>query len=80
MRAWTLAGLPSEASLTIVGDGPDRARIEREAAGVAGIRLLGRLDATDVAAEIRRAAVVVVPSLWYEGFPTVVAEASRAGR
>ena len=80
VRAWTLAGLPSGASLTIVGDGPDRARIEREAAGVAGIRLLGRLDATDVAAEIRRAAVVVVPSLWYEGFPTVVAEAFAAGR
>jgi glycosyltransferase involved in cell wall biosynthesis len=66
--------------LSIVGDGPERARVEQEAAGVKGIRFLGRLDAVGVADEIRRAAVVVVPSLWYEGFPTVVAEAFAAGR
>jgi glycosyltransferase involved in cell wall biosynthesis len=80
VRAWQVAALSDSATLGIVGDGPDRARIEEEAAGVAGIRLLGRLDAAGVAGEIRRAAVVVVPSLWYEGFPTVVAEAFAAGR
>ena len=78
VNAWRVAGLP--ATLTLVGDGPDRRRVEQAARGAEGLRLVGRLDADGVAAEIRRAAVVVVPSLWYEGFPTVVAEAFAAGR
>jgi glycosyltransferase involved in cell wall biosynthesis len=50
------------------------------AATTPGVRFAGRLEADGVAAEIRRAAVVVLPSLWYEGFPTVVAEALAHGR
>jgi glycosyltransferase involved in cell wall biosynthesis len=79
VRAWQAAG-PPRTTLTVVGDGPDRDRVAALAAGTPGIRFLGRLDAARVAAEIRRAAVVVVPSLWYEGFPTVVAEALSHGR
>ena len=74
VRAWRAAGRPGDPHRR--GDGPDRDRVAELAAGTPGVRFLGRLDAAGVAAEIRRAAVVVVPSLWYEGFPTVVAEAS----
>ena len=79
LDAWgALAAGPHQ--LTVVGDGPERDRVAAAAARTDGVRFTGPLDAAGVAAEIRRAALVVVPSLWYEGFPTVVAEAFAHGR
>lgn len=58
--------------LTVVGTGryqpPD------------GVRFLGPQPPDVVAAEMERAAAVVVPSVVYEGFPRVVAEAYARGR
>ena len=45
-----------------------------------GIRFLGSQPADVVAAEMAAAAAVVVPSVWYEGYPRVVAEAFARGR
>jgi glycosyltransferase involved in cell wall biosynthesis len=80
VEAWRTAALPGEQELTVVGDGPERQAVASAAAGLPGVRLTGPLPADGVAKEMRRAAVVVVPSLWYEGFPTVVAEAFAHGR
>lgn len=59
--------------LRIVGNGPELTSI-REAA-YPGMTLLGNLPREAVFAEMRRAAVVVLPSIWYETFGMVIIEA-----
>jgi glycosyltransferase involved in cell wall biosynthesis len=44
------------------------------------LEYVGRLNPTDVAGLLSSSAVVVLPSLFYEGFPLVLAEAFAAGR
>ncbi|MEZ5293412.1 MAG: glycosyltransferase [Vicinamibacterales bacterium] len=69
------AGLP----LDIIGDGPERAGLERRAAALGGsIRLLGRLDDDAVRAHYRSAIAVLLPG--EEDFGIVPVEAQAAGR
>jgi glycosyltransferase involved in cell wall biosynthesis len=74
-----LADLP-EASLLVLGEGPEREALET-LAGSLGVRdrllLPGRVG--DVAALYRRAAVVVHPARW-EGFGLAMLEAMLAGK
>lgn len=65
----------SRAGIRVIGEGPLAPRLE----GVPGITFLGRRDAAAVQAAMAAASVVVVPSLWYEGLPMVIAEAFAAG-
>lgn len=58
--------------LTVIGDGRHRPP--------EGVRWLGAQPPDVVAAEMERCAAVVVPSVVYEGFPRVVAEAFARGR
>lgn len=82
-----LARLPAHAHLAIVGDGPDRARLERMAGelGLGGrVTFLGALPHEQVGAWMRRAWVLAVPSLTArdgdaEGLPTVLLEAAAVG-
>ena len=74
-----LSQLPGDTVLVVLGEGPERAALERLAAelGVAGrVFLPGRVP--DVAAWLRRAAVYVHPARW-EGFGLGVLEAMLAG-
>lgn len=68
-------------ALLVAGDGPERARLERQAAelGIADrVRFLGhRRDVADLLAV---ADVVVLPSIGQEDFPIVTLEAMAAGR
>ena len=59
--------------LRIVGDGPELAAL-KEVAPTDTI-FLGALSREAVLREMKRAAVVVVPSLCYENFPLVIVEA-----
>ncbi|WP_052069704.1 glycosyltransferase family 4 protein [Streptacidiphilus albus] len=71
------------ARLDIVGDGTDRARLEAAAADLTAggsVRFHGRLSPEGVAGRLRASAVVVLPSLWPENFPTVALEALQLGR
>jgi glycosyltransferase involved in cell wall biosynthesis len=70
MRAATAAGLP----IVFVGDGPHRGQLE-----AAGARVTGWLSATEVYRELSAARCLVFPSLWYETFGLVVAEAAARG-
>lgn len=67
--------------LTLVGDGPDRARLE-EAVSEHGlqrqVRLAGALNQHEVLAELSRADAFVLPSL-AEGIPVVLMEAMASG-
>ncbi|MEW5704134.1 MAG: glycosyltransferase family 4 protein [Pseudomonadota bacterium] len=73
LRAWAGLAVP----LRLVGDGPllDAAR----GAAPPAVAVLGALARERVAEEMRRAAFLVLPSEWYEGFPMVLVEAFRAG-
>ena len=68
-------------SLAIVGEGPDRQKLEAQVAEdgrlAASVRFLGQRG--DVAALMRAADVVVLPSRW-EGMPNVVLEAMALGK
>lgn len=63
--------------LRIVGDGPERVALAARAPG--HVTFLGALARADVLREMANAEALVVPSLWYEGFPMVVVEAFAQG-
>jgi glycosyltransferase involved in cell wall biosynthesis len=70
-----------DAELDLVGDGPERERLEALAAstGLRGaVRFLGMLDEAGVACALRKADVLVVPSS-SEGLPVVIMEAMASG-
>ncbi len=62
---------------TLVGDGPEAARLRRRAP--VNVRFAGRLPAADVAEHYRHAAVSAVPSLWPELFGLTALEALAHG-
>jgi glycosyltransferase involved in cell wall biosynthesis len=78
LEAWpqVASGVP-DARLVIVGDGPDRARLARQAKGLPGVSLVGARS--DVRAWLAAADVVVVPSRW-DGMSLVPLEAMASAR
>jgi glycosyltransferase involved in cell wall biosynthesis len=80
LEAWRLGGRDSGRSLVVGGDGPMASLVEQAAAEDPTIRWRGRLEPAEVAEAMRDAAVLVVPSRFFEGYPLVVAEAFGHGR
>jgi glycosyltransferase involved in cell wall biosynthesis len=64
--------------VSVAGEGPLIESIE-SAAARGHLRLLGSLDPPDVLNAMKRSVAVVIPSIWYEGFPMVVLEAFATG-
>lgn len=71
----------SDATLTIVGDGALRAALEADAAakGLNDIRFTGAIGQAEVAEELAKSSLFVLPS-YAEGVPVVLMEAMAAGR
>ena len=67
------------ADLLVAGHGHDAPMLRDLAAGAANIRFLGAVPYTELERLIRHAIAVVVPSVGYEVFPTVVLEAFAQG-
>jgi glycosyltransferase involved in cell wall biosynthesis len=65
-------------TIRVAGDGPLRSLVE-QAASAGDVEYLGRLDRSSVLQELRQALVVVLPSIWFEGFPLTVLEAYATG-
>lgn len=61
--------------LRVAGTGPEAACLE----GIPGVAMLGGLDGGQVRAEMGRAQALVMPSVWYEGFPRTLVEAYGCG-
>jgi glycosyltransferase involved in cell wall biosynthesis len=74
VRAWT----PSLGELRIVGDGPERERIE-QLASARGVRVVGAVTPEEIPELLRGARALFLPSLWFEGQPRVALEAYAAG-
>jgi D-inositol-3-phosphate glycosyltransferase len=77
--AWRGAGLGERAELHLVGGGPDAHAVSAAAAGLPGVRVLGRVPDEELADRYRAASVVVVPTTTGEGFGMVAAEALACG-
>jgi glycosyltransferase involved in cell wall biosynthesis len=73
--------LPAQHPLQIVGDGPERAAMESEAARckLAGITFRGRLPRDKVIEIVKGARFAIVPSLLYEAFPMCIVESFACG-
>jgi len=80
LDAWSRAGLGDTTPLVIAGDGEERKQVEAAAEQMPGVRYVGQQDHSEMLRLMQDAAVVVVPSTWYEGFPMLVVEAFAAGR
>lgn len=68
----------SKADLLIVGDGPERKRLEDMAGN--NVRFLGRLDHSAIHSVYRRGDIIVVPSRWPEPLSRVLLEAAYFGK
>jgi glycosyltransferase involved in cell wall biosynthesis len=73
-----LDALPDGVTLLLAGDGPERARLERAAAGRPSVRFVGEARGPDKRALLAAADALVVPSR-RDGAPTVVREALALG-
>ena len=80
LDAWEHAALGNATQLTIVGDGPERAAVERAATRLPGVQYAGPVTTDQVRLHMRESRVVVVPSIWFEALPTVLLEAYACGR
>ena len=69
--------LPPDWELVVAGDGPSRAALEQQAAGLP-VRFTGFVSHQEVAELYAQAAIFVLPSL-VENFPMVLLEAMNAG-
>jgi glycosyltransferase involved in cell wall biosynthesis len=79
LEAWQ--NLPSSVPLVIAGDGPLRSlmELEVESKGLRSIRFAGQLRRDEVNDLIKKAAFLIVPSVWDEPFGLVIAEAFACG-
>jgi glycosyltransferase involved in cell wall biosynthesis len=84
LSAWAGAGLSSSARLMIMGDGPERMSLEKQAAGLGlsapQVIFAGAKSYSEVIETVGQARAVVLPSLCFENFPTIITEAFSVGR
>ncbi len=80
LEAWRAWG-PEAPPLRIVGDGPLRRALEEQvrAGGMTTVAFLGQLEPRAAEAEIATARLLLLPSIWFEGFPMVLREALALG-
>ncbi|GIV62057.1 MAG: hypothetical protein KatS3mg044_0923 [Rhodothermaceae bacterium] len=77
LEAWRL--LDGAFPLKIVGDGPLSPLVAEAAGQIENVEYLGRKTPEEVRQLMCKAAFLVFPSEWYEGFPMVLAEAFGCG-
>jgi glycosyltransferase involved in cell wall biosynthesis len=77
LAAWTR--LRRKVPLKIVGDGPLAPKVAEAAKRLSNVEWLGRQPKDRVIALMKDAVALVFPSVWYEGFPMVIAEAYAVG-
>jgi glycosyltransferase involved in cell wall biosynthesis len=77
LEAWEHLG--ARLPLKVAGDGPLLAEVQRRAALVPGVEVLGRQNAVQVRTLMSGATLLAIPSEWYEGFPMTLLEAYALG-
>jgi glycosyltransferase involved in cell wall biosynthesis len=77
LSAWSR--VTGKTQLKIVGDGPLSRQVLEASASDGRITWLGRRRPDEVSAIMGGASFLVLPSIWYEGFPRVIVEAFARG-
>jgi glycosyltransferase involved in cell wall biosynthesis len=84
LSAWAGEALSKVGELVIVGDGPDRARLESFARKLGlcapGVTFAGAMTRAEVLSLVQRSRAVVLPSIWLESFGMIIVEAFARGR
>lgn len=76
--AWKL--MPASAALKIIGDGPMYSALKAATQKTDTIQMTGLLDAQQVLSQLKEAAFLVFPSIWFETFGLTLIEAFACGR
>lgn len=73
--------LPVQYPLQLVGDGPERSALEAQARELrlSGIVFRERLSHAATIEIVKGARFIIVPSIWYEGFPMCIVESFACG-
>ncbi len=73
--------LPVTCPMEVVGDGPDLPWMQQQAReqGLFDVTFHGRLSHGAAVEMIKGARFIIVPSMWYEGFPMCIVEAFACG-
>ena len=74
-----LGQFPQSRKIVIVGEGPDASEIARLTRGRPNMEMYGRRVQEEIQQLMGGARVLLVPSRWAEGFPTVALEAMQQG-
>jgi glycosyltransferase involved in cell wall biosynthesis len=77
LTAWQRVG--QQLPLVIVGDGPLAPAVREAASDNAAVRFLGPQPVSQVLELMGQAKLLVLPSLWFEGFPKTIVEAFSRG-
>jgi glycosyltransferase involved in cell wall biosynthesis len=78
LSAWGRSTASDKQELVVAGDGPERDRVI--AARRNNVRYEGFVDERRASELMNETAIVVIPSLWFEACPLVIAEAFERGR
>ncbi|WP_236075151.1 glycosyltransferase family 4 protein [Mariprofundus sp. EBB-1] len=76
--AWSQWG-DSAPELEIIGDGPQSEMLKDLASKSSNIHFLGQIPFEKAQRKLANAKLLVVPSIWFEGFPMVIREAFALG-
>ncbi|MBN1545808.1 MAG: glycosyltransferase family 4 protein [Syntrophaceae bacterium] len=81
LKAWKRWGNAAPL-IEMIGDGPERPALEDmvRTFGLADkVKIIGQLPFAEAQARLARSRLLVVPSVWFEGFPMVIREALALG-
>ena len=80
LEAWRLSDHTGQRPvLRIAGDGPLAQEVRNAAATIPGVEWLGPLRRDQVMEQMKGAATLIFPSIWYEGLPLTILEAFATG-
>ena len=74
LKAWETAAM-DDGHLLLIGDGPERADLQREFSHLTAVSWAGRLEHSEVLSHLRKSCALVLPSFAYENCPMVLLEA-----
>jgi len=77
LAAWEKIG--GKIPLKIMGDGPLASQVARASQRIPAIEWLGHKPRQSVLGLMKDAAVLIFPTVWYEGFPATIVEAYSVG-
>lgn len=77
LKQWL--NLPKDYELHIYGDGPLEDYVKKEIKNIPNIKYLGFQKQGVIFEDMKNSMAMIFPSLWYEGYPMIIAESMAIG-